>query len=519
MSEEIKKTLNEVTAGDVSKIFEKLKGDGLIFRCNFSQISKHLLKEFLPVNPFSVDFETLAKSYLEHIEFAKQEEKESEHELIKSFREERNNEISTVVKNESEFHKYICKTYFDIIKEPKEELLDAFVKASEDIKEIDETLADIQNKIDEIYKNNDSTEIQEKKPILYYYQEHNEKAKAEILIFIKNEIKDYSLSNCYDNSLLSGLMMRTPYSYKWNPKSYKPRYPNDLENKFGELPYPAFVDLCKKYKEDKSAFYSFLAKHISDEEIVFSTNQLVQHHHILDSRKEIIYETLNIYQHGAKIMFAVAVPTIIEGILHDLCLLVGEKENDLLKEGFQYKLDKLQSHFGWELYYEYYSFRFRLFRNKVSHGRLTKVDVDQLADLLLLDLYQVFKLVQSDKLHLNQKRFVIDELNKNLSKPDFKYLMQYLLLDKTEIPPFYGLDRQIEEVEKLIVGNDFWEFLETEMDRGGDPVKHGIYMVVKVISSRKPFDKRCTKIFKKAGIEKADKEIANHYLKYLTRDF
>ncbi|MBK8655368.1 MAG: hypothetical protein IPN20_16005 [Haliscomenobacter sp.] len=398
-------------------------------------------------------------------------------------------------------------------------MLDAFVKASEDIKEIDETLADIQKKMDEIYKNNDSTEIQEKKPILYYYQEHNEKAKAEILIFIKNEIKDYALSNCYDNSLLSGLMMRTPYGYKWNPKSYKPRYPNDLENKFGELPYPSFVKLCEQYNEDKPAFYKFLSKHIADEEILFSTNELVQHHHILDVRKEIIYETLNIYQHGAKIMFGIAVPTIIEGILHDLCLQIGEKENDLLKEGFQYKLDKLQNQFGWELYYEYYSFRFRLFRNKVSHGRLTKVDVDELADLLLLDLYQICRLVQSDKLNLNHKRFVIDELNKNIAKPDFKYLMQYLLLDKTEIPAFYKLEKQIEEVEKLIVGNEFWEFLETEMDKGGEPVKHGIYLVVKIISSRKPFDKRCTKIFKKSGIEKADKEIANNYLKYLTRDF
>jgi hypothetical protein len=313
--------------------------------------------------------------------------------------------------------------------------------------------------------------------------------------------------------------MRTPYNYEWHPKSYKPRYPNDLENKFGKLPYPDFVDLCKQYKKDKPTFYAFLKKYIVDEKIVSSIHELVQHHHILDERKEIIYETLYIYQHGAKIMFAIAVPTIIEGIFHDLCLLIGEKENDLLKEGFQYKLDKLQNQFGWELYYEYYSFRFRLFRNKVVHGRLTHIDIDELADLLLLDLYQVCELVQSDKLNLNHKRFVIDELHKNISKPDFKYLMEYLLLDKTDIPPFYKLEKQIKEVENLIIGNAFWEFLETEMDNGAEPVKHGIYLVVKVISSRKPFDKRCIKLLKKSEIKKVDKEIANNYLKYLTRDF
>lgn len=40
--------------------------------------------------------------------------------------------------------------------------------------------------MDDISKGNDSAELQEKKPILYYYQEHNEKAKNEILTFLKN---------------------------------------------------------------------------------------------------------------------------------------------------------------------------------------------------------------------------------------------------------------------------------------------------------------------------------------------
>lgn len=515
MSKE-KKTLNKITVGEISDVFKKLQDNGLIFRCDFYQISKHFLKEFLPVNPFVADFDILVKTYLENIEFDKEEKEKSEHEFVKSFRQRKKAEIETAVKNELEFHKYICKRYLYLVKEPKEQLLEYFVKASSDIKEIDETLADIKKQLDEIYKNNDATEIQEKKPVLYHYQSHNEKARSEILSFIKDDIRSYSLNQCYDDSLLSGfMMMNVPYNYRWNPKSYRPSYPSDIENKFGELELDEFYKLRDKYEKDKPAFYSFLTQYIQDESVVDSVSKLIQYHHILDARKEIIYETLNIYNNGAKIMFAVAVPSIIEGIFHDLCLLVGEKENDLLKEGFQYKLDKLQNHLNYELYYEYYSFRFRLFRNKVSHGRLTKSDVDELADLLLLDLHQVCRLVQSDNFHLNHKRFVIDELNKNLTSPDFKYLMEYLLLDKIEIPTFYNLEKQIEEVEKLIVGNDFWEYIEKEMHNGGEPVKHGIHIIIKIISNRKPFDKRCTKIFKELGIDKSDKEVANQYLKYL----
>src|SRR5690606_27690447 len=306
-------------------------------------------------------------------------------------------------------------------------------KAIADLKEIDDTLENIKNELDDITQRNDTTEIQEKKPILYYYQKHNEKARTEILSFLKEEVKNYSLTNCYGNSFWGSLMIRVPYNYNWNPKSYKPRSPNDLGNKLGNLPYPAFIEISKQYIEDKPEFYKFLNKYIVDEEIVLSLNALIQHHHILDARKEILSETLNIYKTGSKVMFATAVPSIIEGIFHDLCILIGEKENDLLKEGFQYKLDKLHEYLDLDLHYEYYSFRFRLFRNKVSHGRLTKKDVDELADLLLLDLYQVCQLVSTDKLDLNHKRFVIHELNKNLKVPDYKYLMQYLLLDKVKI--------------------------------------------------------------------------------------
>ncbi len=513
-----KKKLNEVTAGDVSAIFGKLKNNGSLFRYDFSQISKYLLKEFLPLNPFTVDFDILVQSFLEHIEFDKEEDQHEE-ELFKDFRRKEREELLNATIVENDFHRYVCKKYFDLTKLPKDELLEAYEKAVSDLKEIDETLNDIKIKLDTITLKNDTTEIQEKKPILYYYQAHNEKAKTSILSFIKDDIKNYALTNCYGNSIWGAMMMHIPYNYSWNPDSYKPRYPNDLANKFGELPYPKFVEVYKQYNEDKPEFYKFLSKYIEEEEIVLSIINLIDYHHLLHTRKEILLETLKIYQSGSKIMFATAVPTIIEGVFHDLCVLIGEKENDLLSQGFQHKLDRLQECLGLELHFEYYSFRFRLFRNKVSHGRLTKKDVDELADLLLLDLNQVCKLVSTDKLDLNHKRFVVDELNKNLLKPDYKYLMQYILLDKTEIPAFYGLEKQVEEVEKLIIGDEFWSFLDEEVKHGGDPVKHGIHIVVKAISNRKKGDKRCVDMFRKLGLKQSDKNIANNYLKYLTRDF
>jgi hypothetical protein len=495
MNNENIKTLYNAKYEDIADIFEAFKSNGLIFQCDFEQIAKHFLSNFLPINTFSVDFITLHSAYLKSI----------------------NKSVIATIKNEKEFYKYICKLYFDLVREPQKELLDTFKKTIEDLKEVDDTLKEIQDKLEEITRDNKTDEIQEKKPILYYYQERNQKAKDNILNFLKNDIYDYSLNKCYDKRLFIHIFNDVPYNYSWNKQSYKLQYPNDLANKFEELPLREFQKIHKKYKENKQDFYIYLTNYIQDKNVVFSIRDILNKHHLLDVRKEIIIEAVNIFENGAKIMFANAVPTIIEGILHDLCLLNGEDEKELLQKGFQHKLDKLLNVFGYELYYEYYAFRFRLFRNKVAHGRLTKHDVDELADLLLLDLFQICKLVLSTKLKINQKRFIIDELNKNLLDPNYKYVFQYILLDKIEIPIFYNLTKDINEVEKIIESDKFWEFLEGEIDEGGEAVKHGIIKIVKLIRNRKQkeFDKRCIEILKKAAIKNIDKELADDYIKDL----
>ncbi len=493
------KALRDLRGGDLSDIFDDLKKNGAIFSANFEILAKRFLEYVLPINTFTVGFETLLQHY-----------------LAESSEEPTSEIVNTdVPRTEADFYNYICKTYLSIVKEPQSELLTLYDRTIGDIKEIDLTLKDISDKLSEIHSRNDPHEIQEKNPVFYYYQAQNEKARQEIMDFLFNDIKHFALRKCYDRSLFGDFLGDIPYNYRWNPRSYKPKMPNDLDNKFGDLPVRLIKESKTLYETDRGSFNETLHNYIRETEVVFSIKNLLPYHHILQEKSEIIYEALNIYENGIKIMFTCAVPTIIEGILHDLCLLINERESDLLQKGFQYKLDKLLPILTYELDYEYYSFRFRIFRNKVAHGRLTNRDVDELADLLLLDLYQMCKLVSSTKIKMNQKRFLIDELSKNLTNPDYKFLIEYIFLTKLEIPDFYKLNEKITEIEKIISSNQFWEFLHKQLMEGSEVQKHGIVALTKIISARKPFDKRCTSLFKKAGFASSNSGFVNDYLRDL----
>ena len=140
-------SLEKITLAKRIEIFEKLKNKNLLFRCTLAQISKHFLKEFLTINTFKVDFQVLKNAYLKNIKYANiKKEKKNNNKRIKK--------IEKAIKNENDFHKYICNTYLYLVKEPKEELLSAFLKVRQNIQSIDFTLNNIKIELEKINNGN-----------------------------------------------------------------------------------------------------------------------------------------------------------------------------------------------------------------------------------------------------------------------------------------------------------------------------------------------------------------------------
>jgi hypothetical protein len=518
-----KESLNKIKVKNFSVIVEKLEENGLLYRCDFSQLAKHFLLNFLDINKiFQADFTVIRDKYLENIEFEsmKKEVNKECDSFMDEIQRKRIQDIENACRSESDFYKFICKEYLHLNNEPKDELLTAYTEARKDIIEIDNNIENIQNLIETIKKNNVTIEKQEKIPILEYYKKHNEQAKEDVYDFLKNKIEKYALYRSYENSLSSGFLRianNLKYQYSWKRKAYKPHYPDDLINKFGELLVPEYRSLSEIYHNNKKEFRNYLTKYISDNQIIQSIKDLLYRHYILNIREDIVLEALNIYQNGAKIMFANAIPTIIEGIFHDLCILIGEDDNQLLNNGFQYKLEKLKNILGHEMCYEYYAFRFRLFRNKVAHGRMTKTDVEKMSDLLLLDLYHICKLVFSSKIELNKKLSLIEKINNNSTSPEYNDILKYILLDKIKIPSFYNLTDKLSVIDNIINSDVFWNFINEEFKKEDEITKHGIFSIVQILKKQKNLNTQCTSFFKNANIKKKDTALVEKYYKLLTK--
>lgn len=510
------KKLNKTLSGDINSVLANLEKDDTLFRCNYTQLAKHLLKEYLPVtNIWNADFEVIRDAYLKNIEFDKKKRSRASSELMAIVGKKITDETEEAIKSEYLFYKYICKKYFFLEKLPGEELLQLYVNATKHINEIDATLTKIDTKLREIEKEDNTEEIQSLKPVYSYYHVLNVEARNEIISFITNDIKDFAVNSCYAGLFSFASMGRVPYRYAWNPKVFAPKIPNDLSNKFGELVLAKFYELNNLYKTNKKKFNKAASKFIKDRAIVNQISQRLNENHILNERKGLIEEALKTYSKGSKIMFVNTVPSIIEGIFHDLCLLNGEDDNELIRHGLQVKLNRLKDTMGHHLHYEYFSFRFRLFRNKAAHGRLKMEDVNEYADFMLLDLYDVTGMVTIDAFDLNKKINLLRTIPLKADVDKAPLVLKYLLLNAVSVPEFYQLKANAVAISEYMITPGFWNYLDAQLDRKGEAID-GILYIVQILKKMGVDDASCKRLYTKIGKHKIDEQKKELYFKYLS---
>lgn len=514
-----KKKLKKYNTEEMHSIVLEIMNSDYVFNCGWKQLAKHFIAYFTDENIWQSDFNTTKKQFRENVWIWEKtlNKKASTKDIFDEMVIDQNNKLEEAEKDEEMFYRFVCKEYLYISELPKDILLHYYNEASKDLGTIEETFKKIDARLEVIKKEGNKLTIQDECPILYYYQKHNKHAQKIIIKFLINEIKGFVLRKQALRDFSFSTFM-TPYHYY--KEAYEPRRPNVLDNKFLNLVVPEHNRLKKLLKDDKEGFNKEAKKYIEDERVIFRLRDTINHNHIFNNRKEFINEALDLYENGKLILFVNSIPSFIEGVFHDVCLLFGHSENELQGDSFQAKLDKLQEHLGWELHYEYYSFSFRLLRNKISHGRLTTADVTEYADLLLLDMEHMFSMVNSMEIPLNNILFLIHEIETNTKNLDYHYLLDYLIQKKESIPSFYGItDDWLEAINTMVLTPEFWAFIEKEKENMYESKKHGLFIIMKQIRSIYPDNEESKAFLKELKLKKADRYIADGYLQQLTKDY
>ncbi len=179
--------------------------------------------------------------------------------------------------------------------------------------------------------------------------------------------------------------------------------------------------------------------------------------------------------------------TIIEGIFHDICIALGTSENEVLGMGFQEKVNIMKKYLDYHFNHEYYSFKFRLLRNKVAHGLMDAAEATEITDLILLDVRDAAKLSRSMQIPLNQKKFFLHQALKEGKKGDFRYLIAFVLMKKTAVPEFYGLVDDEQKTPELVGSPEFWDIIDV-FKNGVAMEKAMVYSLLKILKDHPLFD-------------------------------
>ena len=115
------------------------------------------------------------------------------------------------------------------------------------------------------------------------------------------------------------------------------------------------------------------------------------------------------------------------------------------------------------------------------------------------------------KFPVNKKLYAIHRLTTDEDSPNPNDLIQYLFLDKTVIPTFYGLESQIQQIDDMLNGKFFWDFLDKQAESGVEPIRHAIGKAMTILRKQSAFADRCTAILKKLKLNKVDEDLVTEY--------
>ncbi len=412
----------------VNKVFSEIQEENNIFSISHESLAKGFLKRVLPEVMNCESFDEKRELFINNIDW----------------------DLNEIPNNEDEFYKFICSEIFRLQKLPNESLIEILEDCQDDLEEINERKSKYENDLIEINKNKEIEGKKYKKNLLIYYINKLKKAESDIVSFIRDGLMETAYNNASGQSdffLLAG-------GYRYGYRNFKIFYAvenlNEISSKIPFVSMKRFFELLAIYKTDKKKFFRILKKEHPAKNFIQVIEKRVKENHTLHKRKYILNQLLSFYKNKNYKLFINLCPQQIEGLIYDLALEAGIKEDTLktssVSDKAQFLKDKTD--FFHDMQYEYYRFVFPIIRNRIAHGLGIAENIADTAYSLLLDLNYIAELICSDKLRTNQ---AVAYLKKAEKKKDLNSLIFYGEFIDVEIPKFYKISSKREEVERHII--------------------------------------------------------------------
>jgi len=383
-----------------------------------------------------------------------------------------------VPKNSEEFWVFIEKEYLNLESEPQSKFAEISLRVHEDLVALTKNLKYIrreQKSLEEKKRDQGRLTAEERyyRNQLEYFEKKNLVAKDEIVDFMAGGVKWWCIQKASVNSPFSvnfgsSIIADNPYDFSrrtcWN--SYDVTSLDNLSNKFTDLPASAYSEVITECRNSPEKFKEIAIAYINGFpnewlSVAEKIQALIEKSHILASRKAVILTMLQHFKAKDYISFVSMAPLQIEGIFSDICREIGVSEVQLdissLNDKLQHIDEKVRSFF----FFEYYSFKFPVLRNLIAHGGLVDGELEDTALQLMLDLLPVCNLTVSKDLPIVRALEVVREAAGGAPKKMVEWID---LRESVKIPSFYSLHEDIKKIEENFTLQEFWDYLQSELN-------------------------------------------------------
>jgi hypothetical protein len=445
---------DHLTVSAVQAALAKMSKNGTLFRCGYEGIVKHFLAPYYKGNIWQASFHEIRVCFL-GIEGAVTRD---------------------APEQEEEFYPWVCKRNLMLGSLPRDELLDLYTQASKDLAEIERNIIECDTQIAKIRLRIDAKTASDEDPydlgFYQYIRDKNANARNEIVHAITHTFKEEALSQASKKRgglSLSVHFFDVPYPFQWFQEQYDPSHRSDLQNKFLDESISDLDEWERVYKKDPDEFYLRLEQYISKRAPVEAIRELIRTHHRLSARGEVLNEALDAFEQRRNQLFCSAVPLQIEGIFQDYCEDLGIEPNAHKRATLSGKIDLIIGRKGFFYDFEYYKFRFQVFRNKIAHGRLHEIDADRYANLFLLDLRDVCGRITSDDLPVNRIIKLLKMFSTSSPETSDMVKLASVFDELDDVPIFYALDDAVRRLRSMLEIRPFWDCC-SRLAENGEPI-------------------------------------------------